>query len=79
MFADTIVAFDHARRVMQVIAPVRPGDEPAADYAAAVARIDGVLARLTASGRFSAARGGRRERARCLSRRTRRARTSWRR
>ncbi|MFA5844371.1 MAG: anthranilate synthase component I [Coriobacteriia bacterium] len=50
MFADTIVAFDHVRRVMQVIAPVRPGDEPAADHDAAVARIDGVLARLTASG-----------------------------
>jgi anthranilate synthase component I len=46
MFTSTVVAFDHARRVMQVIAPVRPGDEPAADYEAAVARIDAVLETL---------------------------------
>ncbi|MDO8964354.1 MAG: anthranilate synthase component I [Coriobacteriia bacterium] len=46
MFTSTIVAFDHARRVMQVIAPVRPGDDAGADYDAAVTRIDAVLARL---------------------------------
>jgi len=46
MFTSTVVAFDHARRVMQVIAPVRPGSEPGADYDAAVARIDAVLGRL---------------------------------
>ena len=28
MMADVVVAFDHARRVMQVIAPVRPGGAP---------------------------------------------------
>ena len=48
MFTSTVVAFDHARRVMQVIAPVRPGDEPGADYDTAVARIDAVLERLRA-------------------------------
>ena len=48
MFTSVVVAFDHARRVMQVIAPVHPGDDPAADYDKAVARIDGVLERLRA-------------------------------
>jgi anthranilate synthase component I len=48
MFTSTVVAFDHARRVMQVIAPVRPGGEPGADYDAAVRRIDAVLERLRA-------------------------------
>jgi anthranilate synthase component 1 len=43
MFTSTVVAFDHARRIMQVIAPVRPGSDPGEDYDAAVARIDGVL------------------------------------
>ena len=46
MFTSTVVAFDHARRVMQVIAPVRTGRDPAADYDAAMGRIDGVLERL---------------------------------
>jgi anthranilate synthase component 1 len=46
MLTDVIVAFDHARRVMQVIAPARPGDEPDAAYDAAIARIDATLARL---------------------------------
>ncbi len=46
MFTSTVVAFDHARRVMQVIAPVRPGERPGDDYDHAVARIDGVLRRL---------------------------------
>jgi len=46
MFTSIVVAFDHARRVMQVIAPVRPGEEPGEDYDAAVARIDAVLERL---------------------------------
>ncbi|GAB4288725.1 MAG: anthranilate synthase component I [Coriobacteriia bacterium] len=48
MLTDVVVAFDHARRVMQVIAPVRPGDEPAVAYDAAVARIDALLERLAA-------------------------------
>jgi anthranilate synthase component I len=46
MFTSIVVAFDHARRVMQVIAPVRPGSDPGADYDAAVARIDSELGRL---------------------------------
>jgi anthranilate synthase component 1 len=48
MFTRTIVAFDHARRVMQVIAPARPGAYPAEDYERAVARIDGVMDTLRA-------------------------------
>ncbi len=48
MFTGTIVAFDHARRVMQVIAPVRVGSEPGDDYAAATERIDATLERLRA-------------------------------
>ena len=46
MLTDVIVAFDHARRVMQVIAPVRPGSEPAEAYDAAIERIDAVLETL---------------------------------
>jgi len=46
MLADVVVAFDHARRVMQVIAPVRPGGAPEAAYDAALRRIDGFLARI---------------------------------
>lgn len=46
MIADTVVAFDHARRVMQVIAAARPGDDPTAAYDDALARIDATLARL---------------------------------
>jgi anthranilate synthase component 1 len=46
MMADVVVAFDHARRVMQVIAPVRPGDAPDIAYQAALKRIDGYLKRI---------------------------------
>ncbi len=46
MLADVVVAFDHARRVMQVIAPVRPGGAPEAAYDAALARIDTYLRRI---------------------------------
>lgn len=46
MNADIVIAFDHARRVMQAIAAVRPGGAPERAYDAAVARIDAVLARL---------------------------------
>jgi anthranilate synthase component I len=46
MLSDVIVAFDHARRVMQVIAPARPNGDPAEAYDAAVARVDATLARL---------------------------------
>jgi hypothetical protein len=44
--ADVVVAFDHARRVLQVIAPVRPGGAPERAYDAALARIDGYLKRI---------------------------------
>ena len=46
MLADVVVAFDHARRVMQVIAPVRPGSAPDIAYDAALRRIDGYLKRI---------------------------------
>jgi anthranilate synthase component 1 len=46
MLADVVVAFDHARRVLQVIAPVRPGGAPERSYDAALARIDGYLRRI---------------------------------
>jgi len=46
MMADIVVAFDHARRVMQVIAPVRPGGAPGPAYDAALRRIDDCLARI---------------------------------
>jgi len=46
MMADVVVAFDHARRVMQVIAPVRPGGAPDIAYDAALRRIDAVLKRI---------------------------------
>ncbi len=46
MLADIVVAFDHARRVMQVIAPVRPGGAAAAAYDRALGRIDGYLKRI---------------------------------
>jgi len=46
MAADIVVAFDHARRVLQVIAPVRPGGAPELAYDAALRRIDACLARI---------------------------------
>jgi anthranilate synthase component 1 len=46
MMADVVVAFDHARRVMQVIAPVRPGGAPELAYDAALKRIDEYLRRI---------------------------------
>jgi len=46
MFTSIVIAFDHARRVMQVIAPVRPSGDPDADLAEAASRIDEVLDRL---------------------------------
>jgi anthranilate synthase component 1 len=46
MMADVVVAFDHARRVLQVIAPVRPGGAPELAYDAALRRIDGYLRRI---------------------------------
>jgi anthranilate synthase component 1 len=48
MLADVVVAFDHARRVMQVIAPVKPGGAPALAYEAALKRIDNYLKRIDA-------------------------------
>ncbi len=48
MFADVVVAFDHARRVMQVIAPVRPGGAPELAYDRALGRIDAYLRRIDA-------------------------------
>ncbi|MDH4139238.1 MAG: anthranilate synthase component I [Coriobacteriia bacterium] len=46
MLADVVVAFDHARRVMQVIAPVRPGGAPGAAYDRALGRIDAYLRKI---------------------------------
>ncbi|HAL30502.1 MAG TPA: anthranilate synthase component I [Coriobacteriia bacterium] len=46
MMADIVVAFDHARRVLQVIAPVRPGGAPGPAYDAALRRIDDCLSRI---------------------------------
>ena len=46
MTADMVVAFDHARRVLQVIAPVRPGGAPELAYEAALKRIDACLRRI---------------------------------
>jgi anthranilate synthase component 1 len=46
MLADVVVAFDHARRVMQVIAPVRPGGAPEAAYDRALGRIDQYLRKI---------------------------------
>jgi anthranilate synthase component I len=48
MLADIVIAFDHARRVMQVIAPVRPGAAHAAAYDRALGRIDAALRRIDA-------------------------------
>lgn len=48
MLSDVIVAFDHARRVMQVIAPCRPNGDADGAYDKAVRRIDATLARLKA-------------------------------
>ncbi len=46
MHAEIVVAFDHARRVMQVIAPTRPGGAPDLAYDSALKRIDGYLRRI---------------------------------
>ena len=46
LLADVVVAFDHARRVMQVIAPVRPGGAPDLAYDAALKRIESCLRRI---------------------------------
>jgi anthranilate synthase component I len=51
MMADIVVAFDHARRVLQVIAPVRPGGAPDLAYEAALKRIDSCLRRIDAGPR----------------------------
>ncbi len=48
MLADIVVAFDHARRVMQVIVPVRPGGAPTAAYDRALGRIDAAIRRIDA-------------------------------
>ena len=84
MLADVVVAFDHARRVMQVIAPVRPGGAPELAYDAALKRIDSYLrahrrraraapssARWASTRRGAAA--GAHARARSSSRRSKRA------
>jgi len=46
MFTDVVVAFDHVRRVMQIIAPARPGADPSRSYDDAIRRIDKVVATL---------------------------------
>ena len=76
MLADVVVAFDHARRVMQVIAPVRPGGAPDIAYDAALKRIDAYLKRIDAGPARRRARRRRRRAPRCRWRRTPRARSS---
>ncbi len=51
MVTDVVVAFDHARRVMQVIVPVRPGGAPEAAYDAALRRVDECLRQIVAGAR----------------------------
>jgi len=46
MVTDVLVAFDHVRRVIQVIAPVRPGGAPEAAYDAALRRVDACLRQI---------------------------------
>jgi anthranilate synthase component 1 len=46
MFTDVIVAFDHARRVIQIISASRPGGDPDAAYDAAVAAIEDTQRRM---------------------------------
>lgn len=46
MVADVVVAFDHVRRVIQIIVPVRPGGAPEAAYEAAQSRIDRCLSQI---------------------------------
>ena len=65
MMADVVVAFDHARRVMQVIAPVRPGGAPDIAYDAALERIDTYLKRIDAGPARRRARRVRRRACRC--------------
>ncbi|MBK5210946.1 MAG: anthranilate synthase component I [Coriobacteriia bacterium] len=51
MMTDVVVAFDHARRIMQVITPTRPGGAPELAYEAATKRIDAYLQRIDAGPR----------------------------
>jgi anthranilate synthase component 1 len=46
MLTDVTVAFDHARRVIQIIVPARPESDPSASYDAALFKIDEMAARL---------------------------------
>jgi len=46
MFTDVVIAFDHVRRVMQIIAPARSGADPSRSYDDAIRRIDKVVATL---------------------------------
>ncbi|GAB4275954.1 MAG: anthranilate synthase component I [Coriobacteriia bacterium] len=46
VLTDVVVAFDHARRIMQVIAASRPGDDPDAAYDSATGAVLKTLARM---------------------------------
>ena len=46
LLADNLVIFDHVRHRLLVLANARLDDDPLASYADAVARIDGIVARL---------------------------------
>ena len=48
MFSEVILAFDHARRIMQFIAPTRPGADPDSTYEQAAAAIEEAASRLQA-------------------------------
>jgi anthranilate synthase component I len=58
MITNTLVAFDHARRVVQVIAAARRGDDPGAAYDQAVASIEATISAIAtapAAASFAAA------------------------
>jgi len=46
MFTGTLVIYDHVRQVIRIVVNVRAGENPAADYAAAVMKIEEIKARL---------------------------------
>jgi anthranilate synthase component I len=62
MLADIVVAFDHARRVMQVIAPVRPGAPPSRLRSRARAHRRGTAPHRCGPAGSAARRGGRERR-----------------
>ncbi|MHB1413991.1 MAG: anthranilate synthase component I [Chloroflexota bacterium] len=51
LFVDTLLVFDHLEHKIKVVSHAWPGGDPAAAYAAAVARIDTLVKRLSGSRR----------------------------